>query len=490
MATASTFTTLGALHDLPSNDDVLDRLKTLAKSILPEGWEDWTLINSIDLDFAVDPSVLNKLRFVLPYEGIARAFDPSSSSLKEHRLREMKVKMLSWAFCRGLIFSPSSLSKQIRGTSSSHDSFMSATAKIRSSLPSREAADRLLAGSPRSTTSSRRASTSGDSLARLESFEARFEAQEARTERVENTLEKILSELQKRNPSSALDSSPSPSSDSQSSETEDWEPPSMFSDTEPEFSFGPSTKEMEPSVPLPAPELEALGIECQRLNSGSWAKIPFLEAQKDIHASGVFSRLKVNPEMEGRLSAKDDILAKMEGSLGILTHGLLLQRKLLEESMKTIILQHPTVAPALREHLSAKESMFRKKTDSLLQFVCGKRSDVIVQRRKALESNTHVHPRFLKDIPPSGGFLFDPKQLAEVIKNHASSSGSRVIKGSRPPAKSLATAPRAAPTSSASRKRPAQWKAPHQPEKKRSFRTKQHSGTGRSKSSGKAHRRY
>ncbi|KAI5730925.1 hypothetical protein M8J77_002193 [Diaphorina citri] len=120
-------------------------------------------------------------------------------------------------------------------------------------------------------------------------------------------------------------------------------PPSLFAESEVEdvsvepdfsFAFGPSTKEMEPAIPPPAPEIEALGIECQRLNSSGWSKIPFAEAQKEIQASGVFGRLKANPEIERRPSAKDDILAKMDGTLGCITHGLLLQRKYLEESMK------------------------------------------------------------------------------------------------------------------------------------------------------------
>ncbi|KAI5727554.1 hypothetical protein M8J77_003708 [Diaphorina citri] len=250
-------------------------------------------------------------------------------------------------------------------------------------------------------------------------------------------------------------------------------PPSLFAESEVEdvsvepdfsFAFGPSTKEMEPATPPPAPEIEALGIECQRLNSSGWSKIPFAEAQKEIQASGVFGRLKVNPEIERRPSAKDDILAKMDGTLGCITHGLLLQRNYLEESMKEVFAKFPAAAPALREHLSAKDSPFRKTTDSLLQFVCGKRSDTILQRRKEVEAATRVHPRLLKDIPPSEGFLIDSKLLTEALKNHASSSRvQRVASGSRSGLRIPAAASRAAP-SSASRKRPAQWTAPpHQP---------------------------
>lgn len=501
MATPTTFTTLGAIHDLPSNDDILDRLKALARNILPQGWRDWTLINSINLDFSVDSTVLNKLQFALPADGIARAFDPAATGLKEHPYKDMKIKMLSWAFCRGLVYSPSSLSKQIRGSSASHESFMCATSSIRSSLLSRKSTDRLLAGSA-SGVPSRRDSSASDTMSRLESLDSRLAAQDARTERVENALERILSELQGTRNKVQLDQDSfpgSPSASGVSSDAEEWEPPSLFAESEVEdvsvepdfsFAFGPSTKEMEPAIPPPAPEIEALGIECQRLNSSGWSKIPFAEAQKEIQASGVFGRLKVNPEIERRPSAKDDILAKMDGTLGCITHGLLLQRKYLEESMKEVFAKFPAAAPALREHLSAKDSPFRKTTDSLLQFVCGKRSDTILQRRKEVEAATRVHPRLLKDIPPSEGFLFDSKLLTEALKNHASSSRvQRVASGSRSGLRIPAAASRAAP-SSASRKRPAQWTAPpHQPVKKRAFQTNPPK-RGQPKSSDRPQRKY
>lgn len=141
IATPATFTTLGALHDLPSNDEAL------ARSSLPEGWRNWQLINSIDLDFQVEPSILNKVRFLLPTEGIAKAFEPSATSLKEQPFRNMKVKMLSWAFCLGLVLSPSALSKQIRGSSHNYDIMVSEVSALKNSFLSREAADRLRSGS-------------------------------------------------------------------------------------------------------------------------------------------------------------------------------------------------------------------------------------------------------------------------------------------------------------------------------------------------------
>lgn len=427
---------MGALHDLPSHDEILDRLKELARNTLPIGWRDWTLINSIDLDFEVDPSILNKLRFVLPTEGIARAFDPSATSLKEHPFRGMKVKMLSWAFCRGLVFCPSSLSMQIRGSSSSHETMMEAISSLKSSLLSREAADLLLSGSS-SDIPSQRASSSKDSTTPPGGVEARLSAQEARTQRIESALEGILKELQKKNQPEQPDHEDLScySSDSEiSSVADEWQAPAMFDDSEGEeliiepdisFAFEPSIKELEPIVPPPSVGIEAQGIECQRLNSSGWAKIPFAEAQKEIQAGGMFSRLKINPEIEAHPSKEGELLANMDGTLGVLTHALLLQREMLKSAMKEVFKKHSAAAPVLREHLESKDSPFRKVSDCLLQFVCGKRSDVFQKRRKNLEAATKVSPKFLKEIPPSEAFLFEPKLLSDAIKNHPLSSKGR-----------------------------------------------------------------
>uniref|UniRef100_A0A8D8VLA6 Uncharacterized protein n=1 Tax=Cacopsylla melanoneura TaxID=428564 RepID=A0A8D8VLA6_9HEMI len=323
MATPATFTTLGALHDLPSNDEILDRIKSLARNFLPEGWRNWQLINSIDLDFQVDPSILNKLRFLLPTEGIAKAFDPSAAALKEHPFRDMKVKMLSWAFCRGLVFSPSTLSKQIRGSSQNHDVMGPAVTALKPSLLSREAADRVLSG------------TSAEPSVRRSSTESsvRMEVLEARTQRVENSLTEILTELRKKNDEEVSSYSLSDSEAEESSSPEDWIAPALWNEeedvvVEPDlhsFSFDPCTKELEPIVPLPSSEMESLGLSCHRFGSAGWSKIPFLEAQKEIHAGGVFSRLKV-PEIDCRPSAEAELLANMDGTFGVLSHGLLLRR--------------------------------------------------------------------------------------------------------------------------------------------------------------------
>uniref|UniRef100_A0A8D8T2D0 Uncharacterized protein n=1 Tax=Cacopsylla melanoneura TaxID=428564 RepID=A0A8D8T2D0_9HEMI len=135
----------------------------------------------------------------------------------------MKVKMLSWAFCRGLVFSPSTLSKQIRGSSQNHDVMGPAVTALKPSLLSREAADRVLSGTS-AEPSVRRSSTDSS---------VRMEALEARTQRVENSLTEILTELRKKNDEEVLEVfsySPSESEAEESSSPENWIAPALLNE--------------------------------------------------------------------------------------------------------------------------------------------------------------------------------------------------------------------------------------------------------------------
>lgn len=437
MASASMFSSLGALYDEHSDNVILNRLKSLAAEVLPDGWRLWQLLSSGDVP-PLDPAVLNKIRFALPTEGIALAFDPAAKSLKERRFRDMKVKMLRWPFCRGLIFSPSSLSIRIRGSSLQHKSVIQCIASLRPYLLSREAADRLLSSQhpPQLRSSSASSSiTAGEQSPVLDNLEERFVILEARAKRLEDSMAEIFNEI-RRKPSSLFSDyeeslASTSSGDSNITQTSaGWTPSSVLQETivvkhelpEVPFVFTPIIKERQPDIPEPSTETEATGHTCQRFNSKAWCNIPYQEAQKALHAAGSFAQLQVNPELLGPSSAFGDLLANTEGDFGTLCHGLLLQRQFLAEALNQVISRHPAAASDLRLCLSAEESPFRQSSDNLLQFVCGKRSELIAKRRKIVESSSNVHPRFLKDIPPAGGYLFEEKQLADVLRSQQGTS--------------------------------------------------------------------
>lgn len=72
------------------------------------------------------------------------------------------------------------------------------------------------------------------------------------------------------------------------------------------------------------------------------------------------------------------VLEKMDMCLGAITHGLLQQRQTFQDIYEN--------APAsVKAYISKKfldsDSTFRKTSDSLLQYTCGKRAEAIQQRR-------------------------------------------------------------------------------------------------------------
>lgn len=216
----------------------------------------------------------------------------------------------------------------------------------------------------------------------------------------------------------------------------------MFDDSEGEeeliiepdisFAFEPSIKELEPIVPPPSVGIEARDIECHRLNSSGWAKIPFAEAQKEIQAGGgMFSRLKINPEIEAHPSKEGELLANMDGTLGVLTHALLLQQEMLKSAMKEVFKKDSAAAPVLREHLESKDSSFRKVSECLLQFVCGKRSDVFQKRRKNLEAATGRAIFWRPDLEARA--LAPPMRLENLERNLVDLTTGRRRRRSPPP---------------------------------------------------------
>nr|CAI5827075.1 unnamed protein product [Callosobruchus analis] len=63
-----------------------------------------------------DPQILNKIRFALPTVGLVQAFNPGATHISEKGYMEMKLKMLTFPFCIGLIIRPTCLAAKIRGS--------------------------------------------------------------------------------------------------------------------------------------------------------------------------------------------------------------------------------------------------------------------------------------------------------------------------------------------------------------------------------------
>ncbi|CAG9769896.1 unnamed protein product [Ceutorhynchus assimilis] len=164
-----------------------------------------------------------------------------------------------------------------------------------------------------------------------------------------------------------------------------WQAPPLSMENEDiTFHFKPATKQLDPIIPELDEALKTDAINCQCLKTSAWNKIRYVEAQKRLQASGIFSQLK---------------------------------RKALVEKMQEIIKEHPEVTNDLKETFSLPDANFRNISDNLLQYVCGKRAEIIEARRKLYEPNNSITAQLMREIPPSETHLFDEQKLETLLSN-------------------------------------------------------------------------
>ncbi|XP_026686802.1 uncharacterized protein LOC113471670 [Diaphorina citri] len=185
----------------------------------------------------------------------------------------------------------------------------------------------------------------------------------------------------------------------------------------PLFSLAPSTREREPSVPDPDPELASQGISCQKLGSPAWNRVRYSESQKALQAGGVFKPLSVPGEIPLPNSSTFENLSRQDSFLGTLSHGLLLQRNALSGAMNTLAEKFPEVREELGSIFS-DDGELKQVSDNLLQYVCGKRAECFEARRRLVEPKDPQLARLVRAIPPSPSCLFEEAQFTDFVKAH------------------------------------------------------------------------
>lgn len=456
MATPLKLSTLESLLEWVAEDDkddaILARIKNLAKTHLPQGWLEWKVVVISKEDILgtdLDPQVLNKIRFALPTVGLARAFFPTCTSLPERVYRDMKLKMLEWPLCTGLIIGPPAVASRIRGTAVHNELVISALSELKPLLLARKEASHQIAQenedeeetfsvSARSTPS---ASTKSSRLGKLEeghlelknmlsSFMKRFEVptdEDSECDFSENEEEAFQPPL--------------PSSSHEVNEQNTgWAPPLLELDADEDFDFSPKTKEMEPTIPPAKPHIQGQGIDCLRLGESSFKLIRYAEVQRKLQASPVFSAFKVNPLL-AHLSSSPQLqehLIRADTTLGTILHGLLLQRDSLGQTVRDLSAKHPSLKQDLKAAFSAPESTFKSFSDDLLQYACGRRAEIIEMRRNNFLPKQDFLAPSVKAIPPSATHLFDEAQLSELTKQ---SSYQQFFRPSKPSFRSRQSCP-------------------------------------------------
>lgn len=427
--------TLGELLQVPANseadNEILERIKLLVQEYLPEGWQEWKVLQlprEALTGTKLDPQVLNKLRFALSTVELIKAFDPEAEGISERSFRDYKIKLLEWDLTRGLIIGPPALANRIRGSAAQTEIFNSAMRPVKHLILSRSEANAVLSGcvDTESDRESRKRSLSRSSERSCK--RSKVEVLEDKMNQMFNVLLEKIEEMHPNTSSVVQGDGDSgeeiyEQGDSES-EADSWQAPALLSDLDPvnndpddaDFDFFPRTKEAEPLIPEPTPELRMEGIECHRFGNEGWNRIRYKDVMKRLQAAPVFSSLKVNRELGG-LAPPNPTLTRKDHMMGTLAHGILLQRKALSEGLKKVAKAHPAAAKELGG-LFSTDSELKQISDDLLQFVCAYRLETIEMRRKAFTPKNEGLSAALHQIPPSETSLFEEKKLAEFLKDN------------------------------------------------------------------------
>ncbi|XP_060810151.1 uncharacterized protein LOC132904244 [Amyelois transitella] len=435
MANGGGFVTLGDLleeqGDSQRDEEILGRLKVLAQESLPEGWTKWEIKKSSKEEIfgeSVEVATLNKLVFAIPTMGLVKAFDPEADHLSEKAYRDIRLKLLDWAFTRALIVGPPAIANRIRGSAARTELFKEAIAPLKEVMIPRREVDQILSGALEEGTRKRR-STSMTSDRSGPVKRSKVDMLEEKMERMFAFMaEKIESLCEIRQPPTQSDESEEdsenesePYSQREPSPDSEWHAPAL--DTSgvtdmaslDDLDFRPEVKEADPVIPEPSPELKEEGIGCQRLGTTGWSRIRYKEVEKKLHASPVFSALKINTELSS--VARDfSWLGKQDSLLGTICHGLLLQRRAIAEDLRALAREYPASGGEVKRIL--KESNFKSLSDDLLQFVCAHRAETIENRRKIFKAKNETLTTALHQIPPSATHLFEEKILSTFIKDN------------------------------------------------------------------------
>lgn len=172
--------------------------------------------------------------------------------------------------------------------------------------------------------------------------------------------------------------------------------------------WDPKTKEKDPDIPDPCPLLLSQGVHCQRLGVQAWSRIRYSEAENIFKRGAMFQPLVMNSIFK-KSTASDLALRQKERILGTVCLGLLAQRKAFKDTMAKLLSLCPKAKDAVKECFYSESSEFHSQSSALLQFVCGKRAEVIAERRKAVMPAEGL--KTLQSIPPSTSHLFDEEEL-------------------------------------------------------------------------------
>lgn len=469
MALPKDFTTLGELSLLRVEDDddqcILDRLVEVVKETFPSGWRDWRVRGCSKEELVgkkVDGQLLNKIRFAIPTISILKAFDPEAVLLSEKTYKQLKLSLLEWPFCRSLIVRPKAVAAKIHGSMARFEMvWASLDDSVKNAILSREETVKIMTEncaqkrkcSEKSPQRPKRVKTEPSTQKEIRTLQEQTTSLQGMMEKLLYQQQQIMSTRSNQSPVEdeysdiEIPDSPSPESDLErfSPDVHDrsaWDQlshtskrslslsnkenlnSSKIAKTAVDFDFTPSVKEVEPKIPAANKEFLNQAIHCQRFGKESWNNLRYVEAQKKLQATPAFTYLAVNPQLSGKTPKwiPYDILVKFDQALGAITHGLLKERNLLQDALNNVVSESDSSTNDLKtsivKHLSGSDTAFRENTDNLLQYVCGRRAEILELRRSYYKPPSKYMHVALHKVPPSVTHLFDDTMLSETFKQH------------------------------------------------------------------------
>lgn len=183
----------------------------------------------------------------------------------------------------------------------------------------------------------------------------------------------------------------------------------------------------EPLVPKAIDSRVTKLNEHQHFDKIDWKAVRYVETQKKYLAYPSFVELKINEELAGLADDSYSYInwPQMERSFAALSNAFIAQNENVNASLQTLLdwasTNNQTVtANSLYEKMKEvfdNQSKFKTVSQDVLQIICGKRSECIEARRRAILKCIGVKyiRQAIDNIPPSAEYLFNPTLLSQYI---------------------------------------------------------------------------
>lgn len=162
----------------------------------------------------------------------------------------------------------------------------------------------------------------------------------------------------------------------------------------------------------------------QHFNTPDWSQVRYADAQKAYVSFPGFTELESNDMAKS--FDRNRALAVTEKTLAAITHALIMQNEFLQRGFDTFFAWLDSAADGLTiQDIKTKidqtfSADYNKIHLDLLQMVCGRRADLIQQRRDYILS--FVRDKCLKEtlrkVPPTLEYLFDDKKFSDIVSKN------------------------------------------------------------------------